>query len=186
MREYLLIILARPRLLIAAVLVLVLIVAGFVFVPKRQQGTAPTTFFECAHMYKVSEGSPRTCTAGLFGQTFVEYTGNAPQMENEIRIVNLPPAPVLNSSPLTLSGEASSTWYASDGTLDVKLVIGTGKVIARAKIPGNKDPAIPATHGLVPFSAQIIFTPPEPNSTGAIVITKAGTTTVALVLPVWF
>lgn len=181
MGKYLLIIRAHPRLSLAAVLALALIIAGFIFVRATlpKPGPAPTTFGECSALYTVKEGSPRTCSVP-WGKTFVEYTGNVPTYQNEIHVTSLPPAAVLTTSPLVVSGEAVPDWFAGGGLI-VQLVAGDGSPIGSGT--AQKTDA-PSTNGFTSFTVSVPFTRPTPGTQGALVFKKGNSTGAALVLPV--
>lgn len=174
---------AHTKAVLSVLGILALLLGGSALYVNQPKGPPPTNFEECSKMYRVSGELPRTCQAGLFGRTFVEYEATIAALNGEIQ-VELPPAPVI-SSPLELRGMAAPDWYSQDGTLDVKLLAGAGKVIASAKAQRSTDPAQPVTPGYNVFSTELSFSAQNPDTMGAIVISKNNSTT-TLVLPVGF
>jgi hypothetical protein len=157
---------AAAAVLAAAALVAFAVVL-MVGVPKS--GPTPTTFGECAQLYKVTGTMPRTCTVP-FGKAFVEYDGNANTVGDDVRL-NLPAAAVLGPGPFKLSGMAKSDWFSAQKTLSIKLVAGTGAVIAQVEAT-QAPQGTPAPEGYMAFTTSLDYPAQTPGSTGAIVITK--------------
>jgi hypothetical protein len=165
---------------IGGALLLVLLIVVLLSAAFSQKGPTPTTFGECAALYPVKEGFPQTCSVP-FGKTFVQYNGNVPQVENDIHLINLPPAPVITASPFTFSGEANQSWF-SGGGLTAELVAGNGDVIGTATAVAQ--PGLPAEQGFTSFSVSISFSHPASGTEGALVLKDGASGTTALVIPV--
>lgn len=167
----------------AGVAVVVLVAAGaWALYASIPRGPLPTTFFECSHQYAVAGTFPRTCHVP-FGKTFVEYVGNQPLVGNQVQ-VDLPPAAILGTSPITVTGRAAENWYDKSGRLTIELVANTGEVAATVSAQEKNDPGLPQG-ALKPFTVTITFTSPKAGTPGALVVHKSGSSDV-LVLPVSF
>ncbi|MDE2071352.1 MAG: hypothetical protein KGI70_01295 [Patescibacteria group bacterium] len=171
-----------PVVKVMLALILVALLGGaawWLYLSAPKPGPVPTNFQECATLYPVKVGLPKTCKVP-WGKTFVEYTGNASSVDGQVR-VDLPPAPVLDSSPVTVSGAAQKDWY-SGGEMTVELLAGTGATIAAAQA---QETAAAAPAGMLAFKVTLTFAAQQPGTQGALVIIKAGGNQ-KLILPVVF
>jgi hypothetical protein len=170
----------RAGALLGVVFVVVCATAAFDVLSARPRIVMPINFEECAAQYPVQGTFPRTCTVP-FGKTFVEYDGNVPQVNNEIQLTSLPPAPLVTSSPFTFSGQAEPSWLAGSG-LVAELMAGTGDVIGTATaVP--QPPSVPSAAGFTAFTVSISFTEPANGTEGALVLKKPGSNT-ELIIPI--
>lgn len=167
----------------AALLFATIAVILYVGIPKS--GPVPTNFEECAALYGFSGVLPKTCTVP-WGRTFALYEDNFPSVNNEIR-TDLPPAPVLSVSSLSVTGAAHDDWF-DGGTFIIDLLDEKGEVLSAAKarrIDGREPPPPP---GWSFYEATLSFEAPIGGgeaSPGALVFKKSGGAA-ALITPVYF
>ncbi|MES2202707.1 MAG: hypothetical protein V4474_00015 [Patescibacteria group bacterium] len=174
----------KALVLVAAVVLVVALGLAWYATHRAPPGPEPTTFFECSHMYKVQEGSPRVCRTAR-GNTFYDYQGNLPAFAGSIRITNLPPAPVVTASPIVVQGEATADWYVN-GSFAVELVSGAGAVVGKGQATVQKKVPGPAlSENVSPFAVSISFDAQKPGTPGALVFKKADGSA-SMVLPVAF
>jgi len=164
----------------AAILVLVILTVLIKGIPKS--GPAPTNFDECSKLYKVTGTNPRVCSVP-WGKTYTQFVGNGSDPAVTNVHLELAAIPNLAQSPFTFGGVADKDWFDAQGHIDIKLMAGTGSIIAHTQ--GATDDKTPGGATFNHFTATLTFTHPDTGSMGAMVITKSGTQT-ALVIPVSF
>ena len=138
-------------------------------------------FVECAALYPVRGGSPRTCTTHL-GIMYSEYLGNTEEMKDRIVIFSLQPNDVI-SSPLSVSGKARGAWYNCDGEIPVDVHDASGNMLGKGKAEAQR-PWL--TESFVSFKTILTFTLPSFDPTGTLIFKPSQRSESPLTIPVKF
>lgn len=166
--------------LIAGVIIVFAIIAGFVYVSKYGSYASIDSFEKCRDAgYQIMESYPEQCRTPD-GRTFVNtvststpsgQTGgtggtSVPAYRDQIRVTNISSNQIV-SSPLVVKGEARGQWYF-EASFPVELVDGNGKRLAMAPAQAQGEWM---TTEYVPFSVTLTFTLPT-TATGTLILHK--------------
>jgi hypothetical protein len=162
------------RAIVGGAIVLIAVVAGFLYYSKRDGNYAAiTNFTECQSAgYQIRESNPPECQTPD-GRVFVGTsappqggTSTSTGKEDKIQVTSPAPNQIVNS-PLLVEGKARGYWYF-EASFPIELIDGNGKrlFIGPAQAKGEW-----MTNEFVPFSVTLTFAKPT-TATGTLILRK--------------